>query len=208
MKSLTRPFFCVLFVTILIFSCNDTTNNKDQNNTDSLSNVTNTEDKRTDELKKLDEFFNVIINSDYKSFKKGSISNETLLRFGVYYWYNFKLNKIEEIQSNEGISSYKIKNNMVNDIAFEYFGEKITEFKPFDDIVYKDGAFLLDGSKHLGLMDNPSAQCLELVDNGNGIFTATVGELFQEVTYSKGPKYTATLKKVDGRYILLDFQNK
>jgi len=204
MKTIVRPFFYVLFVSLLIISCTDT--KKKIKDTDTSSNTTIVEDNRPAELKELDGFFDVIINSDYKSFKKEKIDNVAMLKFGVYYWYNFKVSELEKTSSNDGRPIYKIKNTKVKDIVNEYFGTEITEYKTFDEIEYKDGNFLLDGSKNLGLMDNPSAQCLDLTDKGNGIYFATVGELFQEVTYSNGPKYRATLKKVDNRYILTDFQ--
>jgi hypothetical protein len=208
-----RAFGILSLVWILLCYCNPSSNNKDSNqvNSDSAkinNEGLNSEDKRPDDMKKLDNYFMHIINSSIQPFSEGKINNDNLLQFGVYdYLYYTENEKIERMDDTKGRTFLKVKNNEVKDRILNYFGKEINEFKPVVGIDYKDDYFLVDASKFMGLTDPAGAKVEKLDEGKDGYYTAIVGEM-----NSYGPpeppyaKIKAKLKKVGDHFILIGIE--
>jgi len=198
LQILVYVFICILFV------WNTSCNSKQGSTTQNESKATvKLEDA---EMKALTEMFNYFVKTDLQPITKDGENDDQLFTFGVHYFYVFEKGKFEKANMEEGLNM-KIKISLVNELIAKYFGKEIKEPLNMDGhITYKDGYFYTRES------DSPeaSAKIEELSDNGDGLYTAIVG-IYSPVTgeIDKTSNFMkATIKKVDGRFILIDWQKK
>jgi len=93
----------------------------------------------SEEQKKLNTFFSNFSEVNLKPFKRGEISNDELINFGVYH--NYKNNPKYFEKSGEG--NVRLKEGYVVNSVQKYFGLTLGEQKSTPDIKYKSGYYYI-----------------------------------------------------------------
>jgi len=100
-------------------------------------------------------------------FQQDSISDKDLIHFGVFYNLRYHYKLFQPIDENKST----IRQDQVADTAMKYFGKKINVHQNIPDVEYNNKLYIIqlaDGEAF------PFSQIESLVDNGNGIFVATL----------------------------------
>jgi len=173
----------------------------------------------TEEVKKLNTFFSNFSEVMLSDFKRNEIPDNKLISFGVFHNHINNYKKFEK----EGEYDIKIKKEYVEESVQKYFNLKITNHQSTDEIIYKNGYYIITNSSGEAYF---FSQLVNLYDIGNDEFLADVN------IYAAGSGWTgdshaspqtwdkndevpqlystmsAIVKKTNDNYILLEYLEK